>query len=300
MTASTSGLSALRWLLRTWRAWVLSLSHPSPQCLHPSGFSTASLVVFLNLEHRPSAAWVPALKTCDPEMGVSGGQWFFSTLLWCKVVCERRKDAKAFRGQCEQGHLSLRDRDTVSRGLQVRRRSLTGKLEVLMWSPGGLDCAPATLPAALEAAQNPRSRGFVRSPGRASGARPALVCLSPASWGLCTSSPNPSFVCVCVVCVSLCMGCLCLSASLFLFMCYVGLCVSVDRVCLSLCIECVSVQFVVCMRGAHVCVSVGRSVCMCVPACVSVRVAVRAWCVRAWVWRVLPLGGSREPTPFGE
>ena len=27
---------------------------------------------------------------------------------------------------------------------------------------------------------------------------------------------------------------------------------------------------------------------MCVPACVSVRVGVRAWCVRAWVWRVLP------------
>ena len=154
-------------------------------------------------------------------MGVSGGQWFFSTLLWCKVVCERRKDAKAFRGQCEQGHLSLRDRGIVSRGLQVRRRSPTGKLEVLMLSPGGLDsdpvlslCPSYTASCTGCCSELPVPRGLVRRPGRVSGARPALVCLYPTSWRLCTSSPNPPAFCVCVSvwCVCVCDVCVSLSA----------------------------------------------------------------------------------------
>uniref|UniRef100_A0A8D1V353 Monoglyceride lipase n=1 Tax=Sus scrofa TaxID=9823 RepID=A0A8D1V353_PIG len=43
------------------------------------------------------------------------------------------------------------------------------------------------------------------------------------------------------------------------------------------------------------CVCVGRSVCLCVwRACISGRVGVRAWCVRAWVWRVFSLRRLRR------
>ena len=111
------------------------------------------------------------------------------------------------------------------------------------------------------------------------------LCLTV--WGVCVCVPAPlcSFFCMLCgfVCPSACTEGVCLSAGVSVSECLsVFLFLRVIWVCISACTECV--------RGVHVCDSGGGTPGRLCRSCMRVCAAgVRARCVRAWVWRVLPL-----------
>ena len=105
---------------------------------------------------------------------------------------------------------------------------------------------------------------------------------------MCVPAPLCSFFCMLCgfVCPSACTEGVCLSAGVSVSECLsVFLFLRVIWVCISACTECV--------RGVHVCDSGGGTPGRLCRSCMRVCAAgVRARCVRAWVWRVLPQPGS--------